>query len=143
MASPVEAQIILCDAAVADPSGKIHMLGAGWSVTSSPTAPSAVAVLLKIPWDRANVQIPLELVLLDSDGRPAEVPSDAGPAQVRHAGQVEVGRPAGLAHGSMIDAAFALSIPPLPILAGRYQWRLDVGGTVESAFFEVRISPGG
>ena len=49
----IEAQLLLCDAAVADQAGKLHMLGAGWSVTSSPTSPQAVAVLLKIPWDRA------------------------------------------------------------------------------------------
>lgn len=29
MASPVEAMLILCDAAVSDPTGKVHMLGAG------------------------------------------------------------------------------------------------------------------
>jgi hypothetical protein len=53
MASPVLAKLILCDYAVADPAGKVHMLGAGWSLTSSPTPPHAVVVLMKIPWDRA------------------------------------------------------------------------------------------
>jgi len=44
MASPVAAQLILCDAAVADQAtGKVHMLGAGWSVTTSPTQQQASA----------------------------------------------------------------------------------------------------
>ena len=74
MASPLEAQVILCDAAVADPGGKVHMLGAGWSMTGSPTAPQAVAVLMKIPWDRANQKIPMALRLLDADGKPVKLP---------------------------------------------------------------------
>ena len=54
MASKVEAKLILCDAAQADPNtGKVHMLGAGWSLTRSPTT-HAVVVLMKVPWDRTN-----------------------------------------------------------------------------------------
>lgn len=68
MASPIEATVLLCDAAQADPSGKLHMLGAGWSITSSPTAPSAVAVLLQIPWDRANQKLRIQLQLENADG---------------------------------------------------------------------------
>ena len=49
MASPLEVHLILCDAAQAE-SGKVHMLGAGWSITGSPSAPHAVAVLIKVPW---------------------------------------------------------------------------------------------
>ena len=69
MASPLEIKLILCDAAVADPAGKLHMLGAGWSLTSTPTAPQAVAMLIKIPWDRANQKLHFALRLLDPDGK--------------------------------------------------------------------------
>jgi hypothetical protein len=54
MATPVEVKLILCDSAVADPSGKVHMLGAGWPVTGVPAAPHAIALLAKVPWDRTN-----------------------------------------------------------------------------------------
>ena len=137
MASPIEAVLLLCDAAQADPFGKLHMLGAGWSITSSPTAPCAVAVLLKIPWDRSNQQIPTSLTLADADGSPVVLP-DVG--VLRAESVVEVGRPPGLAHGSMIDASFQLSVGSLPLQPGRYQWRLDVGDQNFTVAFQVRAT---
>lgn len=143
MASPIEAQLLLCDAAVADPSGKLHMLGAGWSMTSSPTAPQAVAVLLKIPWDRANQRMPVVLRLLDSDGQPVVLSTPEGSQQVVVGGEVEAGRPAGVAHGSPLDAAMAFNVPPLPLDPGRYQWRLDVADQSFTSSFQVVGNPGG
>jgi hypothetical protein len=136
MASPIEAIVLLCDAAVADPAGKIHMLGAGWSITGSPTPPAAVAVMLKVPWDRANQKIPLSLKLFDADG--GEVSVQGAKIGIEHT--FEVGRPPGLAHGTSIDQSFQLSLGPMPLEPGRYQWRLDVGGTEVSTSFEVRAS---
>jgi len=138
MASPVQVQIILCDAAVADPSGKVHMLGAGWSVTGTPTGQQAVAVLMKIPWDRANQKIPMTLQLFDSDGHPVRVETPDGSQEIKMVGEVEVGRPPGVAHGSMLDASLALNVPPLPLPPGRYQWRLDISDQVETVSFQVR-----
>ena len=74
MASPLEVHLLLCDAAQAE-NGKVHMLGAGWSITPSPTAPHAVAVLMKVPWDRANQPMDLKLQLLDPDGNQIEIPT--------------------------------------------------------------------
>jgi hypothetical protein len=141
MASPIAAQLILCDAAQADPSGKIHMLGAGWSQTSTPTAPSAVAALIKVPWDRANQQIVFQLRLLSADGTPVTVEAPMGRQEMNAQGKIEVGRPAGLEPGSDIDAAFVLSVPALPLIPGRYQWRLDIGDDVYATSFQVRIPP--
>ena len=126
--------MLLCDAAVADPSGKLHMLGAGWSVTSTPTAPAAVAVFVKVPWDRTNQKIPLSLYLCDADGTRVEV----GGHHIGLEQPFEVGRPPGLAPGSMIDTAFQLSLGPLPLDPGRYQWRLEVGADEFAESFEVR-----
>jgi hypothetical protein len=138
MASPLEIKFILCDAAVADPSGKLHMLGAGWSVTGSPTAPQAVALLIKIPWDRANQRIKLALRLLDPDGRPVVLPGpDNSLVPIEHEGQIEAGRPAGLAPGSMLDAALAISIPTMPLKPGRYEWRLELGDQTATESFTV------
>ena len=139
MASPVEAQVILCDAAVADPGGKVHMLGAGWSTTGSPTAPQAVAVLMKIPWDRANQKIPMALRLLDADGGPVKLSGPTGEVQpIENRAELEVGRPPGLAHGSPIDASLALNVAPMPLPPGRYEWRLELGDQTFSASFQVR-----
>lgn len=137
MASPIEAQLLLCDSAVADPSGKVHMLGAGWSMTSSPTAPHAVAVLAKIPWDRANQKLPLTLQLRDSDGQDVEVPTSAGDKKIGSEGNIEVGRPPGVSHGSPLDASFALNLPSLPLSPGRYEWRLTIAEFILTASFEV------
>jgi hypothetical protein len=113
------------------------MLGAGWSITSSPTAPHAVAVLVKVPWDRTNERIPLYLELLDSDGHPAIV-GDDGQTKVRTEAAIEVGRPPGIPPGTAIDASFALNIPSLPLPPGRYEYRLRVGDQDFHASFLVR-----
>lgn len=135
MASPIEATVLLCDAAQADPSGKLHMLGAGWSITSSPTAPSAVAVLLQIPWDRANQKLRIQLQLENADGDHVE----GAPSLVD--GSIEVGRPPGVPPGSPIDAAFQVTVPPLPLQPGRYVWRLHIAEQQFSARFLVRETP--
>jgi hypothetical protein len=138
----IEAQMLLCDAAVADPSGKLHMLGAGWSMTGSPTSPQAVAVLLKIPWDRANERLGLVLRLLDPDGRPVVVGTPDGGQEVTMSGDIEAGRPPGVAPGSQLDAALAFNVPSLPLAPGRYQWRLDVADDTFTASFQVLSAPG-
>lgn len=113
--------LILCDSAVSDPSGKVHMLGAGWSNTGSPTAPQAVVTMMKVPWDRANQPIALQLQLLDSDGHPVSVPTAEGIKPIAAEATLEVGRPPGLKAGSMLDAAFVLTLPSLPLAPGRYE----------------------
>jgi hypothetical protein len=140
MASPIEAQIILCDAAQVDPLGKVHMLGAGWSLTSTPTGPSAVAVLLKVPWDRANQPLGVSLRLVTADGQPVEV---EGYPMLGVEHKIEVGRPPGLSPGTPIDVAFQYTVPPLPLEPGRYQWRLIVADDEFSASFQVRLPPQG
>lgn len=137
--SRIEAHIILCDAAVADgATGKVHMLGAGWSVIGRPLAPHAVAVLIKIPWDRANVQLPLRLELFGPDGTPIELSTPDGPRPVSGRATVEVGRPAGIAPGSMLDASFVLNVGALPLAPGRYEWRLLLDDLEVPAPFTVR-----
>jgi hypothetical protein len=138
MSSPVAAQVILCDAAQADPAtGKVHMLGAGWSMTRTPTT-HAVAVLLKIPWDRANEPITLTVRLLDADGHRAQLLTPSGVVPAMQAeGKVEVGRPAGIAPGSVLDASFVLNVPAMPLSPGRYEWRLEIGEASYSAPFTV------
>jgi hypothetical protein len=129
--------MLLCDAAVADPGGKLHMLGAGWSMTGSPTSPQAVAVLLKIPWDRANERLTLSLRLLDQDGRQVTVGTPDGAQEVTMDGEIETGRPPGVAPGSQLDAALAFTVPSLPLPPGRYQWRLDVAEDTFTTSFQV------
>jgi len=138
MVSPVLAKLILCDHAVTDPAGKVHMLGAGWSLTSSPTPPHAVVALMKIPWDRADQKIEVSLALLTADGEEVVVQSPTGPVPIAAHAEVQARRPPGLAPGSPLDASFALNVQPLPLPPGRYHWRLQVAGGMLTESFEVR-----
>lgn len=138
MASPIEAQLILADAAQASGvGGKVHMLGAGWSITTSPTAPAAVVGLIKIPWDLANQKIAMLVELVDEDGKPVQLPGPKGDEPVRFGADLEVGRPAGLKPGTPIDASFTVNVAPMPLSPGRYSWRLQLGDDVVLNSFQV------
>lgn len=134
----IDAAVILCDSAAPDPSGKMHMLGAGWSATGSPTAPAAVVVLMQIPWDRANERMTAELALVTADG--AVVSLNGSPVQVSNT--LEVGRPPGVTAGSPLDVAFHVPLAPMPLPPGRYAWRLVVADRAFSRSFEVRAPAG-
>lgn len=138
MASLLDIQLILCDAAQADPNGKVHMLGAGWSITTTPTTPQAIAILIKVPGDLADQQISGILQLLDTDGHPVELEISPGKKEpIENEFELEVGRPRGLKHGRMIDAAMVLNIGPMPLSPGRYQWRLTMNDQTEVVSFTV------
>lgn len=128
MASPIEATLLLADAAQVDPGGKVHILGAGWSITTSPTAPQSVVALIEIPWDRCNTQLPMQLALVDADGQPVILPGQPGAPDQRMEFQsvIEAGRPPGVTPGTAITAPFSLNVPSMPLTPGRYSWRLVV-----------------
>ena len=104
------------------------------------TTQKEVAILIKVPWDRSNERLNLGLELRDADGGAVHVPTPQGTAAVRAQGELEVGRPAGIAPGSPLDASFAMNIPPLPLAPGRYEWHVTVAEQIYSAFFSVRPS---
>jgi hypothetical protein len=126
----VEAILLLANSAEATPTGTVSALGIGWSVISAPTPPTAIVILIKVPWDRTNVKHQLRLRLTDADGSDVMMPQpptgEAVPLEVL--AEFEVGRPPGLPHGTDIDQAMALNIGAgLPLVPGRsYQWRLDI-----------------
>lgn len=135
----MDIQLILADAAQSS-VGKVHMLGAGWSVTGTPTAPAAVVGLIKVPWDRANESLTMQLRLCDEDGQPIlfeSVSAAGGPQEVAFGGNLEVGRPAGLKAGTPIDSNFIIPVPPLPLPPGRYTWNLELGGVHADTSFTV------
>jgi len=141
----VRAIVLLADAAAADQtSGKVHLLGAGWTITGSPLPAHAVVALVGVPWDQTNRQHSIRLALLDADGRPVRAPAaaDGEPAPVALEGKLEVGRPPGVPLGSVIDAPFVVSFPPgLPLSPGRYVWQLEIDEETQegwSAGFLVR-----
>jgi hypothetical protein len=65
-------QVVLADYAVTH-DGKVMMAGAGWSQVGSGPFASALAFIVKVPWDMANQQIAIHAELVDEDGRRGKV----------------------------------------------------------------------
>lgn len=119
----IKATLMLCDfAQVAE--GKLYISGGGWSVAN--VMQGYIAVLFRVPWDRANQRINAALTLLDQDG--GSVPDKNGTTITM---ELEVGRPPGLSRGTDLDAPLAIPVPPLELPPGRYEWVLSVDGQTE------------
>ncbi|MBL7492562.1 hypothetical protein I6A60_02305 [Frankia sp. AgB1.9] len=123
--------MILCDAAqVAE--GKLYILGGGWNIIGPSPAPSALGLLIEVPWDRANAPFTLRLALHDQDGAPVIQPGPVGPQSVQLEATMEAGRPPGLTDGSPVQIPLAISVPPLALAAGtRYRWEVAMAGEPE------------
>jgi hypothetical protein len=129
--SGLQATLLLCDAAQADPSGKVHILGAGWSITQAapgnPLPPHAVVAIIHVPWNEANRVHIARLMLQDADGRIVQIETPNGTVPLIHEQQFEVGRPAGVPEGISLESPVVVNIGPgLPLPAGRYAWRLEI-----------------
>lgn len=124
----MQATLILCDhAAVAE--GKLYISGGGWTVTGPQPVPSALALLLHVPWDLANTKLTFQLRLLHEDGQPVTQLGPLGATPVEIGGDIEVGRPPGLRKGTPLAAPLAINLPPLALAPGsRFAWELTVNG---------------
>ena len=120
--------LMLADAAQVS-EGKLHILGGGWSVTGPP-APSAIVLLVEVPWDQTNRRLEWRLELVDSDGYPVmTADGEGGETPIIMGGEFEVGRPPGTPHGAPIGLPVALNLSPLPLESGRrYEWRFTIDG---------------
>lgn len=126
--------MLLADAAEAV-NGKLYILGGGWSITGPDPAPSAIAIKVEVPWDQANTRHQLTLELFDEDGRQVMVPTQLGDKPVVLSTKFEVGRPAGLKHGTPLDLSLALNLGPLPLPpGGRYEWRCSIDDRSEDGW---------
>jgi len=114
--------MLLADAAqVAD--GKLFVLGGGLTAVGPRPQPVAIALLLSVPWDRANISYRWSLELLDEDGHP--VPDADDPVAVW--GRFEAGRPTGSKPGSPLSVPLAINFTTLPVTPGSsYVWRLQI-----------------
>jgi hypothetical protein len=132
--------MLLCDDAQAV-GGKLYVLGGGWSVFNrevTPRARMSLAVKLAVPWSRATEQIQIEAHLRTDQGEPVQQQTEQGAQAVRAEGQMEVGRPPGLRHGTPLDAVFVLNFDGLDLTPGGYVWELRLGGELAArAPFQV------
>ncbi len=124
--------MMLCDHAQVA-GGKLFIAGGGWNTTDTPTAPSAIALIIAVPWDRTNSVIQISLELVDQDGRPVSQPGPLGMAPVRVEGQFEVGRPAGVKPGTSIDVPLSFAVQSMALNPDtRYTWELTLDGERDS-----------
>lgn len=121
--------MVLCDyVAVAD--GKLYISGGGWNTTGPVPVPTAIALLLEVPWTDANRKISVDLRLLHEDGQPVTQPTPTGqPAAVVVRGAVEVGRPAGAVEGTPLPVPMPINLPPITLPPGQgFYWEAEIDG---------------
>jgi hypothetical protein len=128
LALVVKATMLLADYAVVS-DGKLTIIGGGWSQTGPEPASFGIGLLIQVPWDQANTPHAFSVELVDSDGAAVvlETP-DEEEQPVAFGGEFEVGRPPGLKPGTPLDFPVAVNSTPLPLEAGRYEWRLMIDG---------------
>ncbi|MBX6370925.1 MAG: hypothetical protein IRZ02_01530 [Acidothermus sp.] len=147
----MHATLLLCDAAQVDPSGKVHILGAGWTVVAAaPTGAlpgQAVVVLVHVPWHRTDEEHRLRLRLEDADGRAVVVGPPENPQPLVHEQFLRVQRPVGAPAGITVDVPVVVTIGPgLVLPPGRYAWRLEIDGETQEDWmvsFHVRAPSAG
>ena len=127
----MKATLLLADYAVVS-DGKLTIVGGGWSQTGPDPASFGIALLIQVPWDQANTVHSFSVELLDTDGTPVVVDSEDGEQAVAFGGEFEVGRPPGIKPGTPLDFPVAVNSTPLPLEAGRYEWRLTIDGSSRS-----------
>jgi hypothetical protein len=128
----VKTTLLLCDH-VQEVSGKLYVLGGGWSIFRGSPVTMGLAVKISVPWDAANIPHDFAARLVTQDGLDPVLPSAEGEpasARVEFNGRFESGRPAGLAPGSDLDAPIAVNLAGLPLGPGRYEWQVSIDGTV-------------
>jgi Family of unknown function (DUF6941) len=126
--------------------GKLYINGGGWNVTGPQPMPSAIAMLIEVPWDQTNTKHRVLLELLDADGNPVEVESAEGSSEpLKIESFLEVGRPPGVKPGTPLAAPFAVNFGPIPLVPGsQYVWQLSIDGHSEEDWnltFSTRPSP--
>jgi hypothetical protein len=113
--------------------GKLFIAGGGWSTAAPGPIPCGIALLFQVPWQETNERSAFVLRLLDEDGQPFPGPSTGEPP-IQAAGQIEAGRPAGVAPGAEINVPVAfntvLQLPP----GRRFTWMLDIDGRTDEAW---------
>ena len=133
--------MLLCDAAQAI-GGKLYILGGGWSMLAKaqPRANMSLAIKLTVPWSRSNERIHVAAALITDEG---EDVTQVGELPVRAEGELELGRPPGLRHGTPLDATLVMNFEGLDLELGGYVWELRIGGDVAARIpFQV-VNPGG
>lgn len=132
--------LLLADSAQVS-EGKLFVLGGGLQLIGPQPQPLSVALIIHVPWDRAEIRHEWMLELLDQDGIP--VLHNDRPVTVT--GTFQAHRTDGIIAGSPLLVPIAINFSALPVRpGGRYTWRLAINGTTEETWqlsFSVRPAP--
>lgn len=121
--------LLLCDNAQTSPDNKLYAFGAGWTVTTAGAAPSGIAGMIEVPWDRTDDSHQWRLELVTADGQAVTVQGPEGEQALLVEGEISTGRPPGWIHGAPVPIPLAINFGPLPLEHGaRYEWRFTIGG---------------
>jgi hypothetical protein len=109
----MRASLVLADFAETDTgTGKVHMIGAGWSMTGPAPSPHAIVAFLHVPMDRVEGgPIPVMIRLVDRSGQVVEAQGPAGMQPLEITGQVEMQVPEGWDRSTELQATFNLQGP--------------------------------
>ena len=114
--------------------GKLFITGGGWSSAGPGPIPCGIALLFHVPWQQTNERAEFTLRLLDEDGGSVRGPEAYGEQPIQAGGQIEAGRPAGLAPGTEINVPIAfntvLQLPP----GRRFTWVLEINGQTDESW---------
>jgi len=129
----IRAHIVLADFAEADASGKVHLLGGGWTVTRAGAGAHAVVVFLKVPADHFGTPIQVTLRLLSKSGDVVEQPGLGGLQRLEITGQIEMQEPLDWDQAVDLDAVFPVNFGALALQAGSYRWTVEIDGKEAAA----------
>ncbi len=103
-------------------SGKLYLMGGGWTTSYAAVIPAtirlAIVVGVRVGWEETNQPVPVRITVENDDGQEF----------VRIDGQVNVGRPVGLAPGSAQVAQMAANVPVTLPAFGGYRVQIVAGG---------------
>jgi hypothetical protein len=128
----VKVTLVLADMGQNDSTGKLNILGAGWSVTAvgptGVTPDSALAIFLEAPWDRCNQPLEVVLDLVSDDEEPVNISMGETRTPVRLAHTLVAVPAPGAPNGSPGFVSFLLNLRGgLPLAPGNwYKWRATV-----------------
>lgn len=137
----IRGYIALADFAELDSgSRKVHILGAGWTITAPAAGSHAVVLFLRVPHDHVGTVLPVSLRLARKGGDVVELPGPGGPQRLEIVGQLQMEEPGGDWDQSVdLDAVFPVNFGQLALQAGTYSWIAEVEGKeVASTDFIVR-----
>lgn len=124
----IRAHVVLADFAETDASGKVHLLGGGWTITRAGASAHAVVVFLKVPADHFSTPISITLRLLSKSGEVVEQPGPGGLQRLEVKGQVEMQEPLDWDQAVDLDAVFPVNFGALALQAGSYRWTVEIDG---------------